>query len=187
MVVLLVGVPATTSLAAGERSVIPYVFEDGDKYSTTATRVNIVPWKADDYYIKLGTQTGYTRIGWGACSKGLANDAIEASSIVLTVWKNGIRLQRISGKTAKSKWRNPVIFTSAYATTADCGWPAANLWLSRWVHTSYPFSTLGKYTVRFIWKFSEPVTDGFVFGLPPTLNWANGTIKAASTIVHVTK
>ncbi|MEK6222443.1 MAG: hypothetical protein N2D54_09370 [Chloroflexota bacterium] len=187
MVLILIGLPGTTSLAAEEPSAGLLIGGDDEGYSSSGLKVNIVPWNKSDYYINMNTQSGITRFGWSACGKGLANDAVDASSVYLVVKKNGIVKQKIGGTSLKSKnrWKSPVV-DYKYPLVV-CGWNAPQIWRTHWVHNNYPFDKAGTYTVKLVWKFLYQVSDGFATYNPPAVNTYEGTYKSGTTTVHVTK
>jgi hypothetical protein len=187
LVIMLVGLPGTTSLAAEEPSAGHLIGGDDEDYSSSGIKVNIVPWKKSDYYIDLNTQSGITRFGWSTCSKGLANDGAEASSVLLVVKKNGIVKQKIGGNSLKSKnrWKNPVV-DYTYPIVV-CGWNAPQMWRTHWLHNNYPFDKAGTYTVKVVWKILYTITDGLATYVPPAVNSYVGTYKSGTTTVHVTK
>ena len=151
--------PSIGYAGPNQSNTLKFVESSGD-YETQGNRVKISPWDEDGIVDMTLGQTAYTQVGWVTCSKGLVNDGIQASNFKVIVYKNSNIIQKIAGKTSKSKWGSAAQWTGTIST-ADCIWPAPSLWIRIWKFANYSFDKAGTYEVSFSWYLNQPVIDGF--------------------------
>ena len=86
------------------------------------------------------------KVGWGAKTRGLVQDALNATDFTLSV--NGEPLPN-----ANNLWSPPSRYSGGWA------------WVTWWSVTLDPLAPGESYTLQWTWRLSHPVVDGYDYGL----------------------
>jgi hypothetical protein len=116
----------------------------------------ITPYRSEpEIYTSAGREV-IIRAGWGACTRGLAQASVHASTISMEIDYNGIPWVTVEPP-SRNYWNQPesTDFTGLNACVMNTKFG----WWTEWLY-SLGMLEAGTYDVHFFWTFTHPIPDG---------------------------